>query len=103
MGSLYHRGPTGLFPAGYNNGYEIVQTPTYVVVLAEMIHRRASSRSTDARIPADREIVDGDSRGRWKATPVVDTPTSTRAGWMRRHVGSGRLRGVPHTEQPPSG
>src|SRR5262245_25361830 len=32
------RGPTALFPAGYNNGYQIVQTRDYVMILSEMIH-----------------------------------------------------------------
>src|SRR5204863_3256501 len=32
------RGPTGMLPAGYNNAYQILQTPTHVVILWEMIH-----------------------------------------------------------------
>ena len=39
--------PGRMFPAGYNNAYQIVQTPGYVVIAHEMIH--------DARIiPLDR-------------------------------------------------
>ena len=30
--------PAGMFPAGYNNAYQIVQTPGYVVIHYEMIH-----------------------------------------------------------------
>jgi len=30
--------PGAFFPAGYNNGYQILQTPGYVVILYEMIH-----------------------------------------------------------------
>src|SRR5262245_44048073 len=30
--------PGGFFPAGYNNAYQIVQTPGYVVIHYEMIH-----------------------------------------------------------------
>ncbi|PYR23918.1 MAG: hypothetical protein DMF98_17235, partial [Acidobacteria bacterium] len=30
--------PGGMFPAGYNNAYQIVQTPGYVVIHYEMIH-----------------------------------------------------------------
>ena len=30
--------PAGMFPAGYNNAYQILQTPGYVVILYEMIH-----------------------------------------------------------------
>src|SRR5262245_14880174 len=30
--------PGGMFPAGYNNGYAILQTPDYVAIVYEMIH-----------------------------------------------------------------
>src|SRR5262252_5039164 len=30
--------PGGFFPAGYNNGYQILQVPGFVVILYEMIH-----------------------------------------------------------------
>ena len=30
--------PGGIFPAGYNNAYQILQTPGYVVIHYEMIH-----------------------------------------------------------------
>ena len=30
--------PGDMFPAGYNNAYQILQAPGYVVILAEMIH-----------------------------------------------------------------
>src|SRR5262249_35974962 len=30
--------PGGMFPAGYNNAYQIVQTPGYVTIHYEMIH-----------------------------------------------------------------
>ena len=30
--------PGGMFPAGYNNGYQIFQAPGYVAILYEMIH-----------------------------------------------------------------
>src|SRR4029450_5881933 len=30
--------PGGMFPVGYNNAYEIMQTPGYVVIVYEMIH-----------------------------------------------------------------
>src|SRR5262249_17352631 len=30
--------PAGMFPAGYNNAYQILQSPGYVVILSEMIH-----------------------------------------------------------------
>ena len=30
--------PAGMFPAGYNNAYQFMQTPGYVVIVYEMIH-----------------------------------------------------------------
>src|SRR6185436_18602723 len=30
--------PAGMFPAGYNNAYQIIQVPGYVVIVLEMIH-----------------------------------------------------------------
>ena len=30
--------PAGMFPAGYNNAYQIFQTPGYFVIFSEMIH-----------------------------------------------------------------
>jgi hypothetical protein len=68
-----------MLPTGYNNNYQIVQSPGYVVILVEMIH--------DARfIPLDgrphlgpgiRQWL-GDSRGHWEGnTLVVDTTNFT--------------------------
>ncbi len=68
-----------MIPGPYNNNYQILQTPGYVVILHEMIH--------DARIiPLDgqphigRNIRQwfGDSRGKWEGdTLVVDTTNFT--------------------------
>jgi len=68
-----------MVPGGYNNNYQIFQTPTHVVILVEMIH--------DARIipldgrahltPGLRQWM-GDSRGRWEGnTLVVETTNFT--------------------------
>jgi len=68
-----------MLPTGYNNNYQIVEGPGYVVILVEMIH--------DARvIPLDgrphlepnvRQWL-GDSRGHWEGnTLVVDTTNFT--------------------------
>jgi hypothetical protein len=68
-----------MLPSGYNNNYQILQTPGYVVILIEMIH--------DVRIiPLDgrphlsqtvRQWM-GDSRGRWEGdTLVVETTNFT--------------------------
>jgi len=68
-----------MLPTGYNNNYQIVETPAYVVILVEMIH--------DARIipldgrphpgPGIRQWL-GNSRGHWEGnTLVVDTTNFT--------------------------
>jgi hypothetical protein len=93
------RSITGLFPAGYNNGYQIIQSPGYVVILAEMIHE-ARIIPLDGRPHAPSSVRSwlGDSRGRWEGqTLVVDTTNFVNRGWFSTHAGSGRLRGVPQT------
>jgi hypothetical protein len=70
--------------AGYQSGYQIVQTPTSVVVMTEMIH--------DARvIPLDGgphpaptvQQWHGDSRGHWEGdTLVVDTTNYAPRSFM---------------------
>jgi hypothetical protein len=94
------RGPIGLLPAGYNNGYQIVQTPGYVVIVSEMIHEaRIVPLDDRPRLPARVAGWTGDSRGRWEGnTLVVDTMNFHGKGWITTHAGSGRLRGVPHSE-----
>jgi hypothetical protein len=94
------RSITGLFPAGYNNGYQIIQSPGYVVIVSEMIHE-ARIIPVDGRphAPASVRSWLGDSRGRWEGqTLVVDTINFVGRGWFSTHAGSGRLRGVPQTE-----
>ena len=66
-----------MIPAGYNNNYQILQTPDYVAILIEMIH--------DVRIiPLDghphaaqniRQWL-GDSRGHWEGNTLVVNTTN---------------------------
>ena len=75
------RGNTGppMLPAGYNNNYQILQTPEYVVILIEMIHD-ARIIPLDARphLPGSIHQWLGDSRGRWEGkTLVVETTNFT--------------------------
>ena len=62
-------------PGGYNNNFQIVQTPTHVTIMQEMIHE-ARIIPLDGRAhlaPAIRSWL-GDSRGRWEGdTLVVET------------------------------
>jgi hypothetical protein len=91
------RGPGGLFPAGYNNAYQITQTPDYVVITAEMIHEaRIIPLTSRPHLPAAVRSWAGDSIGHWDgATLVVDTTNFHDKGWITTHAGSGRLRGTP--------
>ncbi len=61
--------------ASYNNYYQILQTPGYVVLVGEVIHD-ARIIPLDARphVPTGVRQWHGDSRGRWEGnTLVVDT------------------------------
>ena len=93
--------PGWIIPAGYNNAYQIVQTPGYVVIHAEMIH--------DARIipldgrrapPASVRLLEGDSRGRWDGdTLVVETTNFSDRNWIATSAASGRIKGIPQSTE----
>ena len=88
--------PGGFFPAGYNNGYQILQVPGYVVIHYEMIHA-ARIIPTDGRahLPSHLRSWDGDSVGRWEGdTLVVDVTNYNGKGWIATNAAAGRMRGV---------
>ena len=95
------RAPTEFFPVIYNNAYQFVQTPTHLVIAAEMIHDARvipldNSPHSDARI----KTWSGDARGRWEGqTLVVETVNFNGRGWMATGLTAGRLRGAPYSEQ----
>jgi hypothetical protein len=92
--------PGGFFPAGYNNAYQILQTPGYVVIVSEMIHE-ARIIPTDGRRhrPAQLRTMTGESIGRWEGdTLVVDTTNYNDKGSIATASTSGRIRGVPQSE-----
>jgi hypothetical protein len=94
------RGPGRMFPAGYNNAYQILQTPGYVVIHYEMIHD-ARIIPVDGRPHLDQSIRmwTGDSRGRWEGnTLVVETTNFNGKGWIATNAASARIRGVPHSD-----
>jgi hypothetical protein len=92
--------PSSLFPGAYNNGHQIVQTATYVVIHSEMIHD-ARVIPIDGRPHLDPSLRswDGDSRGRWEGdTLVVDTTNFNGKGWIATNAAAGRIRGLPQSD-----
>ncbi|HEY7338197.1 MAG TPA: hypothetical protein VH639_25135 [Bryobacteraceae bacterium] len=92
--------PAGMFPAGYNNAYQIVQSPGYVVILYEMIHEaRVIPLNSSAHLPENIRQWNGDSRGRWEGdTLVVDTTNYNGKGWIATSAATGRVKGIPQSE-----
>jgi hypothetical protein len=92
--------PGGMFPAGYNNAYQIVQTPGYVVILHEMIHHaRIIPIDNGVHPPSSVTYWDGDARGRWDGqTLVVDTRNFNGKGWIATNAAAARIKGIPQTE-----
>jgi len=92
--------PAGMFPAGYNNAYQIVQIPGYVMILYEMIHE-ARIIPLDGRphLASSVRQWNGDSRGRWEGnTLVVDTTNYNGKGWIATSAATGRIKGIPQSE-----
>ena len=71
--------PNVMLPQVYNNNYQIVQTPDYVVILAEMIHdARIIPLDGRPHLPGHVRQWMGDSVGRWEGdTLVVETTNFT--------------------------
>jgi hypothetical protein len=68
-----------LLPSAYNNNYQILQVPGYVVILIEMIHDfRIIPLDGRPHLPKQIRQWLGDSRGHWQGnTLVVDTTNFT--------------------------
>jgi len=92
--------PAGMFPAGYNNAYQITQIPGYVIILFEMIHE-ARIIPLDGRphLPQTVKLWNGDPRGHWEGnTLVVDTTNYSSKGWIATSASTGRIKGIPQSE-----
>lgn len=92
--------PAGTFPAGYNNAYQILQFPGYVLIHYEMIHN-ARIIPTDGRAHKAPHLKfwDGDSVGRWEGnTLVVDVTNFNGKGWIGTSAATGRMRGVVQSD-----
>jgi len=92
--------PAGMFPAGYNNAYRILQTPGYVVILYEMIHEtRIIPLDGRPHVSPDIRLWNGDSRGHWEGkTLVVDTTNYNSKGSIGTSAAELRVKGVPQSE-----
>jgi hypothetical protein len=91
--------PGGMFPTAYNNAYQILQVPGYVVIFSEMIHdARIIPIDNRPHLPSSVKLWNGDSRGRWEGnTFVVDTTNYNSKGWIATGVATG-IKGIPQSE-----
>ena len=85
--------PLPRLPTGYNNHYQIFQTPGFVVLLTEMIHHvRVIPLDGRPHIDSQIRLWNGDSRGHWEGdTLVVETTnfsdkTSFRGSGANLHL-----------------
>jgi hypothetical protein len=80
----FNSGPP-MVPSAYNNNVQIVQTPTNIVIVNEMIHSARIVDTTGRAHPAKTmRFLTGDSIGRWEGdTLVVDTTNFSREGGFR--------------------
>jgi len=92
--------PGGMFPAGYNNAYQILQSPGYVTMLYEMIHEtRVIPIDGRPHLPSSIRLWNGDSRGRWEGnTLVVDITNYNNRGWIATSAATQRIKGIPQSE-----
>src|SRR6185312_6885845 len=98
--------PAGMFPAGYNNAYQIVQNRGYVAILYEMIHETriipiaGPNHPGDAHPPETLRQWNGDSRGHWEGnTLVVDTTNYNGKGQAATSAATGRVKGIAQSQK----
>ena len=92
--------PAGMFPAGYNNAYEFIQAPGYLVIRYEMIHN-ARIIPVDGRPKLGEKIRqwDGEPRGHWDGTTlVVESSNYNDKGMIATSAATQRVRGIPQSE-----
>ena len=91
--------PAGMFPAGYNNAYQIFQTPGYVTIFYEMIHEVRVIPLDKPHLPIGVRQWNGDSRGHWEGnTLVVDTTNYNGKGMIATSAATARIKGIPESE-----
>jgi len=92
--------PAGMFPAGYNNAYQIIQIPGYVVIAFEMIHEtRIIPIDGRPRLNDRIRQWNGEPRGRWEGTTlIVESTNYNSKGSIATSAATGRMRGIPQTD-----
>ncbi|HEY1307119.1 MAG TPA: hypothetical protein VGF24_26370 [Vicinamibacterales bacterium] len=92
--------PAGMFPAGYNNAYQIIQIPGAVVMVFEMIHEtRIIPIDGRPRLGEGIRQWNGEPRGRWEGeTLVVESTNYNNKGSIATSAATGRIRGIPQSE-----
>ena len=92
--------PAGMFPAGYNNAYQIIQIPGAVVMVFEMIHEtRIIPIDGRPRLGESIRQWNGEPRGHWEGeTLVVESTNYNNKGSIASSAATGRIRGIPQSE-----
>jgi hypothetical protein len=92
--------PGTMFPGGYNNGYQIIQTADHVLIHSEMIHEARIIPLDGSPHPSSSvRSWTGDSRGHWEGqTLVVDTTNFNGKGWIVTSASGGWIRGVAQSD-----
>lgn len=93
--------PGGMLPAGYNNAYQILQFPGYVLIHYEMIHEARIIPIQPTQAPSARhQLWNGDPLGHWEGdTLVVETRNFNNLGWISTSQAGGRIKGIRHTDK----
>lgn len=91
--------PGWIIPAGYNNAYQIIQTPGFVVIHSEMIHNARIIPIDAPPLPPSMTFWEGSSRGHWESdTLVVETTNFSNKNWTATSAASGRIKGIPQSK-----
>jgi hypothetical protein len=76
-----------MLPRPYNNNYQIVQTPGYVIIVVEMIHdARIIPLDGRPHLPQNVRSWLGDARGHWEGNTLVVETTNFRADATYRNT-----------------
>ena len=69
--------PAGTVPVVYNNNYQIVQAPGYVVLYQEMVHAmRIIPMDGRPHLPSGFHLWQGDSRAHWEGNELIVETTN---------------------------